>query len=293
MSEENEFMKQSELLKKYQIRPSKLLGQNFLVRAEVAEKIITALDPKKGETILEIGPGLGALTSLMLQRGAYVIGVEKDKRLIEILKKENQPYGEKFDLVCEDILEFDFRKSFGTSRGKVVGNLPYYLTSPLIFKIFEARDSVGSAMLMIQREVAERILASPGTPEYGRLTVAVAFFAEAKRIIHVSKKSFIPSPAVDSTVISFTLRAPEVIRQFEIDPDFFLEVVKALFSQRRKSILNCLYHARLTHLTKEALSGYLAQNGIAPLQRAEELFLKDFLHISRKLQELARISERP
>ncbi len=279
-------MKQRDLLKKYSIRPSKLLGQNFLLDENVIRNIVDVLDPIKGEIIVEIGPGLGALTSVILGRGAYVVGVERDRNLIAILEKELGVYKDNFKVIEDDILKFDFNKYFASRKVRIVGNLPYYLTSPLIFRLFEQCANITSAILMVQKEVADRILATPGTPEYGRLTVAVRFFAEAERIMNVSKKSFMPSPKVDSTVIRLNFRLPNEIKKTGVIPKFFLEIVKAAFSQRRKNILNCLFHAQICNLEKPELNDLLEKSAIKSSQRAETLFLKDFLLLCRKLQDI-------
>ncbi|MBI4971054.1 MAG: ribosomal RNA small subunit methyltransferase A [Candidatus Omnitrophica bacterium] len=277
-----------EFLKKYSVRPVKHLGQNFLIDGNVIQNIVDGFNPGEGETVVEVGPGLGALTQLMLERGARVLGVEKDPKLRAVLEKELAVYGDRFRLIGDDILDLDFAKTFRQKKVRVIGNLPYYLTSPLIFQLIEERKNVDSAVLMVQKEVADRILALPGTEDYGRLTVAVRFFADVKRLMNVSRKSFFPPPKIESSVILLEFRPESEIKKAEVDPEFFLEVVKIAFSQRRKNLVNCLHHAQLVFLNKEGLGGLLGQVGIEPDKRGEELFLKDFIAICRKLQELVK-----
>lgn len=277
-----------DLLKKYSVRPVKHLGQNFLVDPNVIRNIVDSMNPQENETIVEVGPGLGALTQLILDRGANVVGVEKDPKLCGVLKNEFGLYGDQFQIINGDILEFSFSEIFKRKKVRVIGNLPYYLTSPLIFQLIESRSNVSSAILMVQREVADRLLATPGTEEYGRLTVAVRFFADVKRVMNVSRKCFLPPPKIESTVVRFEFREESEIKKAGINPDFFLEVVKIAFSQRRKNLLNCLDHAKLPGLKKEELAAALTQIGIDPSVRGEALFLKDFIVLCRKLQELVK-----
>lgn len=273
-----------DLLKKYGIRPRKFLGQNFLTDQNVIRNIVDFFSPQVGEKVLEIGSGLGAMTGPLLERGAWVVGVEKDRELCELLKREFEFYGEKFEVIEEDILDFDFEKRFKSRKVRVIGNIPYYLTSPIIFRLIEEREHIRSSTLMIQKEVADRLLATPGTGEYGRLTVAVRFFAEVKKLAFVSRNSFFPPPNVDSAVICLKFHSMSQIRKTGIRPQFFPKLVKAAFSQRRKKILNCLAHSGLRNLEKEEWNQILEDSGIDPSKRAEELFLKDFILLCRKLE---------
>jgi len=285
-------MNQIDLIKKYNVRPVKHLGQNFLIDSNVMRRIVDYLDPVREETIIEIGPGLGALTRLILERGALVVGIERDPKLISALENELAGFGHQLELVREDILKFSFQKKFKEKKVRVIGNLPYYLTSPLIFKLIEDRKSIDSAILMIQREVADRLLATPGSSQYGRITVGVRFFADVERVMNVSRRSFMPSPQIESTVILLKFRPETDIKKTGIDPHFFLEVVKSGFSQRRKNILNCLDHAGLVQMKKNELSAFLAEIGIDPGKRAEELFLKDFINLCRKIQEVIALQNK-
>lgn len=281
-------MKQSELLNKYLVRPVKFLGQHFLVDDNIVRNIVDHLAPKPGETLLEIGPGLGALTVRLLEQKARVVGVEKDRKLCVVLKQELSAYQDRLKLIQGDILSFRFRKHFKNKKVRVVGNLPYYLTTPLIFHLIDESSNIRSALLMMQKEVAGRLLAMPGSPEYGRLTVAVRFFADVKREIDVSRHSFLPAPNVDSTVVVFEFHSVSVLKRTGVNPKLFLDVVKTAFSQRRKNILNCLAHSSLAPLKKDEWNRLLLEIGIDPHLRSEVLFLKDFVALCRKLQEHAK-----
>ncbi len=283
-------MSQMHLAKKYNFRPVKRLGQNFLEDKNVLERMLQEFDPKPGEVILEIGPGLGVMTRGLLERKAKVIAVEKDPKLCAILNEELSEYQNEFVLVKEDVLTYDFNKIFKDKKIRVIGNLPYYLTSPLIFRLIEERKNIQSAMLMIQKEVAERMLALPGNKDYGRLTVAISFFCLVRKNLNVSRKSFYPSPKVDSTVVTLEFRSESEIRKSGVDPEAFLSVDKKAFSQRRKNILNCFRHGIDPYVGKDELFEIFRQSNIDPNKRAEQLFLKDFLSLCRKLQGRFRFS---
>ncbi len=208
-------------------RPTKRLGQHFMLDGSVLKRMVAAADLRTGETVLEIGPGLGNLTDELLRTGAKVVAVEQDPEFVKFLKRR---FGERVELV-----EADAVKAFLPRFDKVVSNLPYQISSPITFKLLDI--GFETAVLMLQREFAERMVAKPGTPDYGRLTVGVYFRAECGILFDVPKTSFWPQPKVDSCVVKLTPRPP----QFHVaDPVLFAEVTRALFSHRRKKISNSL-----------------------------------------------------
>jgi len=270
------------LLKKYEISPSKRLGQNFLVNEGVLRKIIETANLKKEDVILEVGPGIGNLTLELAKRVKKVIAVEKDPHLVRILNEELRIKNIKnVKIIQGDILKikiqystFDIRHSY-----KVVANIPYYLTSPLIRKFLENTEVRPLEMiLMVQKEVAQRICAKP--PEMTILAVSVQFYSKPKIISYVSKKSFWPSPKVDSAILRI---APLINADRRlINADLFFKIVKAGFSQPRKQLVNNL--SKGLKMEKEKIKNWLLKNGIQPEQRAETLKIEDWLNLTKSLK---------
>ena len=283
------------LLGKYGVRPSKGLGQNFLVDKRVLGKIIEAANLGKEDTVLEIGAGIGTLTLELAKKAKKVIAVEKDPKMCEILHETMKGY-ENVEIIQGDILKleiFNFQFSIfkqkpnaknqmpktkckiQNTRYKVVANLPYYITSPVIKKFLEAENPPSEMILMVQKEVAQRICARP--PRMNLLAVSVQFYAEPKIVSYVSKNSFWPSPKVDSAIIQITPLINADRKQ--INADLFFKVVKAGFSQPRKQILNNL--SKILELEKEAVQGWLLKNNIQPTQRAETLSIRDWINLTK------------
>ena len=270
------------LLKKYEISPSKRLGQNFLVNEGVLRKIIETANLKKEDVILEVGPGIGNLTLELAKRVKKVIAVEKDPHLVRILNEELRIKNIKnVKIIQGDILKikiqystFDIRHSY-----KVVANIPYYLTSPLIRKFLENTEVRPLEMiLMVQKEVAQRICAKP--PEMTILAVSVQFYSKPKIISYVSKKSFWPSPKVDSAILRI---APLINADRRlINADLFFKIVKTGFSQPRKQLVNNL--SKGLKMEKEKIKNWLLKNGIQPEQRAETLKIEDWLNLTKSLK---------
>ncbi|NLO88818.1 MAG: 16S rRNA (adenine(1518)-N(6)/adenine(1519)-N(6))-dimethyltransferase RsmA [Clostridia bacterium] len=275
--------KTREILKKYNIRLNKRWGQNFLVDPKIAEGIVEAAC-EAGDEVLEIGPGIGSLTELLLARSCRVVAVEIDPRLTAVLKEFFKDFTDSalLTVVEGDFLKQDLaalaEKHFPRGgRFKVVGNLPYYVTSPILVKLFNNYRDISAATLMMQREVADRITALPGTKEYGSLTVLCRYYADPRIIFNVSRRNFFPPPEVDSTVVRFEMRREPVVRV--LDEDLFFKVVRAAFNQRRKTILNALEKS-VDNWNKEDAARVLKLAGIDPMLRGEDLDIGQFADIS-------------
>jgi len=283
------------LLKKYGLAVRGVIGQNFLIDPNIQRKIVELVDPKPKEWVFEIGPGLGALTTDILAAGAYVIAVEKDRRFCEILEGElGGEYEGKFWIENEDILKTDLKKLISRHRAsgkktvkkpakvKVVSNLPYYITSPVLFWLVANRRSIEKVVLMMQREVADRLLAQPGDEDYSRLTLGVRYYAEVHRAFNVSRNCFTPKPEVDSTVLTLDFHPPSKFPK-GIDENFLFHVIQAAFGARRKTLLNRLTHDSQVGKSREELSGVLRDLGIPENARGEDLLLKDFIALAERL----------
>ncbi len=273
-------MHQIQLLRKYDIRPQKVVGQNFLIDENIQRKIVNSLRIGKSDSILEIGAGLGALTEGLLETGATVYAVEKDKNLASVLQTELGAHPD-FHLLNEDILRLDLGKLAKSTRSKwkVVGNLPYFITTPILFYLIDNKQRIDWAMVMVQKEVAERILAQPGNKSYGRLTLALRYHAEVSHEFDVSRNSFTPVPQVDSSVIKMAFHARKVV---DLNEDLMFKIIQAAFSTRRKNILNCLSNSSLS-LSREEWKKILEELKIPTNTRAEELLLKDYIDLTKKL----------
>ncbi len=261
------------ILKRFGIRMSKKLGQNFLIDEHVVNSIVEAAGIKPGDAVLEIGPGIGTLTQGLAEAGAHVTAVEIDRRLLEVLSKTLEGY-ENVRVVHGDILRVNITETVGVPQYKVVANLPYYITTPIIMGLLEAKMPIDVLVTMVQKEVAQRMVASPGTKDYGALSVAVQYYTKAEIMFVVKPDSFIPPPSVDSAVIRCTvLDKPPV----EVDEKIFFRVVRAAFAQRRKTLFNTL---KTTGVPVETLKGILESAGIDGNRRGETLSIDEFAALS-------------
>ena len=272
----------SELFRRYDFHPKKRFGQNFLVDRNVLHKILDAADIHEGDAVLEIGPGAGAVTLALAERGTRVVAVEIDRGMVDILA-EVVGQSPNVEVVNADVLSLEMpafiAERFGDRRIKVIGNLPYYITSPIITQLLGARERIERIVLMVQKEVAERIRAHPGTKEYGSMSVYVQYHAEAEIVAHVSRNVFMPPPDVASAILRLTPRAePPVDVPSE---QVFFDVVHCAFGQRRKTLLNSLSDCPALGFSKEQVALVLHDAGIAPSRRAETLSLEEFARIAR------------
>ena len=257
------------ILKRFGIRMNKKLGQNFLIDEHVVNSIVEAAGIKPGDAVLEVGPGIGTLTQGLAEAGANVTAVEIDRRLIEVLSKTLEGY-ENVRVVYGDILKVDVAKEIGAANYKVVANLPYYITTPIIMGLLESKMPIDVLVTMVQKEVAQRMVATPGTKDYGSLSVAVQYYTKAEIAFIVKPDSFIPAPKVDSAVIRCTrLEKPPV----QVNEKIFFRVVKAAFAQRRKTLSNTL---KTTGVPAETVKLILANAGIDGNRRGETLTMEEF-----------------
>ncbi len=261
------------LLKEYNIRPSKKLGQNFLIDKGAIKKIIEAAELKTKEIVLEIGPGVGTLTQEIAKKTKKVIAVEKDSKMLEILEKTLKNFNN-IKIIQKDILGFQV-SSFKFQEYKVVANLPFYLTGPIIRKFLETETLPKEMILVVQKEVAQRICAKP--PRMSVLAVSVQIYAIPKIISYISKKSFWPQPKVDSAIIKIIPKNAEFLSQPNIKIQYFFKIVKAGFSQPRKQLANNL--SKELKIDKKKTEQWLLKNKIIPSQRAETLTVEDWLKL--------------
>lgn len=273
LREETEF-----ILKKYGLRANKKLGQNFLINEEIINQIIEKADVNKNDTIIEIGPGLGSLTAKLLENANKVIAIELDSNMSNILKERFCLY-DNFELIEKDVLKVDLNEIVEKYDSvKVVANLPYYITTPIIMKLLEERLKLKSITVMVQKEVGERFCAVPNSKEYGAITISINYYTKPEIIIDVPKENFEPMPEVDSCVIKLDVRdVPPVDLKNEKE---FFNLIKAGFSQRRKTINNSLASMGIS---KEKIKSVLEKLGIDSKLRAENLTMEQFADISNNM----------
>lgn len=269
------------------IRPSKSLGQNFLIDEEAIYAIVEGSEVDKESLVIEIGPGPGALTCPLAEQAGRVVAIELDDRMIEPLRVKTFSYGN-VEVIHGDILEVDLNeiieknlKEYGLKTVRVVGNLPYYITTPIIMKLLEMGTAADSITAMMQKEVGDRIAASPGSKLAGAITYSVHYYSEVSKIIDVGRESFYPAPKVDSVVLRMDIRDNPAVEVS--DEAFFFRCIKAGFAQRRKTLLNSLM--TLGDFEKEQISAALEAAGIEANRRAESLNMEEFARLAETLQE--------
>ena len=278
----------AKIREKHGFKHSKSLGQNFLSDIHIIEDIIDGSDIEPEDLVIEIGPGMGVLTAAAAERAGKVVAVEIDKKLIPILKETLADY-DNIEVINADIMKTDLAEIVEAHRppagGKVrvIGNLPYYIPTPIIMKLLEENVPADSITIMMQKEVADRIKAAPGGKDYGALTVAVGFYCTITHVADAPKEVFVPRPKVDSTVIRLDLR--EECPVDIIDKKIFFETVKGGFGQRRKTLLNSLTGVR--GLPKPDIADALDAAGIDPKRRAETLDLDEFASVANEIAKRA------
>ena len=273
------------ILSAFHLRASKRLGQNFLVDRGVVQGIVDAAELSPADTVLEIGPGIGTLTQGLAETGARVVAVELDKKLPAVLAETLKGY-DNVTIVQGDILKLNISEILGLSNGsrfKVVANLPYYITTPILMTLLEQRLPIERLVTMVQKEVAVRMTARPGSKDYGALSVAVQYFTVPRMVMDVPPRSFLPAPEVTSAVISCHVQDVPTVQP--ADEKLFFRLVRAAFGQRRKTLLNALTGAGLT---KEMSRAGLTAAGIAANMRGEQLSLADFARLSDAVGRLER-----
>ena len=272
------------ILKKYKITANKKLGQNFLIDDEVIHNIVEASNINRNNLVIEIGPGLGTLTSKLLENAGKVIAIELDKKMITILEDRFKLY-DNFVLLNQDILKVDLKKLIkdnisNLQKVKIVANLPYYITTPIIMKLLEDRLNIESITVMVQKEVADRITARPGDKLSGAITYSVDYYAKAEKIVFVDKKSFIPSPEVDSEVIRLTIREKPKVEL--LDEETFFKIIKASFMQRRKTLINGIMSSGIIK-DKQKIKEIIEGIGLDANIRGEKLTLEEFANLSNSV----------
>lgn len=257
------------------LTPKKSLGQNFLVDRNIAAKIVREIAPEPGEVIVEIGPGEGALTEGLVESGCRLVAVEIDPRAAAVVRER---WGDRVEVIESDVLKLDLAsvaRERQVERLRVVGNIPYYITSPILFHLFEHRAAVREATLMMQREVADRLVAVPRTKEYGILAVMTQSYALPRRLFDVGSRSFRPQPKVTSAVVRLAMRDIEGIAGIE---RAHRAIVRTAFNQRRKTLRNALTPLLQTETERDTI---FSGAGINPGARAEELRPEDFVRLAR------------
>ena len=282
---ENLLKKTRFILEKYGISANKNLGQNFLIDDSVAEKIIDSADVSKEDLVIEIGPGLGNLTQLLLEKAGKVIAIELDDRMIEILQDRFFMYSN-LEIINEDVLKVDLKqlimenKSSQIKSAKIVANLPYYITTPIIMKLLEDRLEIESITVMIQKEVADRLIAVPGSKLAGAITYCVYYYATSEPITIVENNSFIPEPSVSSEVIKLHIRKEYPVRL--LDEAMFFKIIKISFMHRRKVLINSLVNGGIVK-DKISAKKLFDDLGLDYNTRGETLTIEQFAQISNYL----------
>ncbi len=274
-----------EILKKYDFMFQKRFGQNFLIDTHVLEKIIKSAEITKDDLVLEIGPGIGTMTQYLCENAREVIAVEIDKNLIPILENDTLAEYDNVTIINEDILKLDLnalvQERNGGKRIKVVANLPYYITTPIIMGLFESHVPLQNITVMVQKEVADRMQAGPGSKDYGALSLAVQYYATPYIAANVPQNCFMPRPNVGSAVIRLTLHEEPPVKV--IDEKLLFALIRASFNQRRKTLVNGLINAAELNLSKEEVQSALEELGLSATIRGEALTLEQFAALSNVL----------
>ncbi len=276
-----------EIIQKYQFAFQKKFGQNFLIDQHVLEKIIRAAGVKEDDMVLEIGPGIGTMTQYLAENAGKVVAVEIDKNLIPILKETLAGY-DNVTVINEDILKLDIKalaQEYNQGRPiKVVANLPYYITTPIIMGLFESGVPIDNITVMVQKEVADRMQAGPGTKDYGALSLAVQYYAEPYIAANVPPNCFIPRPNVGSAVIRLTRHDKPPVET--ADPSLMFDLIRASFNQRRKTLQNGLNNAQNLSFTKEQIGAAIESMGLPATVRGEALTLEQFAGLANYFSQI-------
>lgn len=271
------------ILEKYGFRFQKKYGQNFLIDEMILEDIIDAACITKEDVVVEIGPGIGTMTQYLCEQAGHVLAVEIDSNLIPILQETLAEY-DNVEVLNEDVLKVDlseYAAAHGNRPLKVVANLPYYITTPIIMGLLESNLPLASITVMVQKEVADRMQEGPGTKDYGALSLAVQYYSKPEIVAIVPKSSFIPQPKVDSAVIRLDIYdAPPVDCE---NPKLMFQLIRAAFNQRRKTLMNGLNNAGILPMNKEVLAKILVDMGLSESVRGEQLSLTQYAQLSNAI----------
>ena len=273
-----------EIINKYSFAFQKKFGQNFLIDSNILESIVSAADITKDDFVLEIGPGIGTMTQYLCEAARQVVAVEIDKMLIPILKDTLSEY-DNVEVINQDVLKLDIKALAQEKNNgkpiKVVANLPYYITTPIIMGLFESKVPIESITIMVQKEVADRMQTGPGSKDYGALSLAVQYYADAKVQLNVSASCFMPRPNVDSAVIKLTAHEKPVV---DVDETLMFKVIRASFNQRRNTLVNGLKNSSELDYTKEEIVQAIKAIGKEENIRGEKLTLEEFAALSNSLK---------
>jgi 16S rRNA (adenine1518-N6/adenine1519-N6)-dimethyltransferase len=270
-----------DIFSRYGFTPLKRLGENYLIDANIKDKIIAEAGVDKGDIVLEIGCGFGALTIDLASTGALIFAVEKDRKAYSILKEIYQNKYDDLQIFNEDMLNFEISKLHPKKKIKVVGNLPYYVTTPIIEYLINNRIFIDSALIVVQKEVASRIMASAGSKEYGSMSCFIRYFTKPSYVYTIKRQAFYPEPEVDSSLVRLDFLAKPSVRVS--DESLLFKVIRGAFNQRRKTIMNSLSRAEVLDLPKAELTGILDKAGIKASSRPEDLSLEAFANLTNAI----------
>lgn len=274
------------IMKKYNIKANKSLGQNFLINGEVVETIVKSANINKDDLVIEIGPGLGTLTKFLLQEAKKVICVELDKNMINILHDRFLLYNN-LEIINEDILKLDLKELIKENKSevnnvKIVANLPYYITTPIVMKLLEDNLEIESITIMIQKEVADRLIETPGGKNTGAITYAINYYSVPEGIMEVPNSSFIPEPEVTSKVLKLNIRKEPPVKVN--DENLMFRIIKSAFMQRRKTLLNALTNAQVFISKQEGIK-ILNKLGLNENVRAENLTIENYADLAKEISK--------
>lgn len=280
----NTLKKTQEILKQNGLYAKKGFGQNFLIDDNILEKIVEAGQVGEDDIVIEIGPGLGNLTHYLLEKSKSVIAFEIDNDMINILNDRFNG-NEKLTIVNEDIMKVDLSEFLQNKKVKVIANLPYYITTPILFKLLEYKDNISKIVIMVQKEVADRILAKPHSKDYGVLTVNTNYICDVSRVTNVPNTSFIPAPNVTSSVVCLEINLEKLDKIN--DEKVFNKLVKAAFSARRKKLINSLVNSKAFDIAKEEYDSILKDLELSENARAEELSIEQYIEFANRIKNNA------
>ena len=272
----------ADILSRHKFSIRKKYGQNFLVDVSMLEKIVETAGIGSDDAVLEIGPGLGAMTQLLAERAGSVTAVEIDKELIPILKETLADYSN-VNIINGDIMKQDLNELCGGKRYKVVANLPYYITTPIVMKLLEENASIESITIMIQKEVAQRMQTGPGSKDYGALSLAVQYYAKPVYVCTVPPECFIPRPGVESAVVRLDVFDTPPVKAK--DPEFMFKLIRAAFNQRRKTLGNAVSGDAALNISRESVQQALSSLGMDEMIRGERLTLEEFARLADVLED--------
>ncbi len=272
--------KTTEIIEKYGFNFKKNFGQNFLIDSHVLNKIVDSSEITDEDLVIEVGPGIGSLTEYLAERAKKVVCIEIDKKLIPILNETLSEH-DNVEIINDDILKVDLKKIMeeqGFKKAKMVANLPYYITTPIIMNVLENDINIETITVMIQKEVAKRMSAKEGTKDYGSLTIAVQYYSEPYLVANVPQNCFKPRPNVDSAVIRLKKKSKKEV--VVSDEKLMFEIIKIAFSQRRKTLLNCIFNSTQFNFNKQEIEQILIEADLDIKIRGEKLTIKQFANLT-------------